>query len=252
MFEPRPKKSDGVEVIGWSEYGSLLKPTLQMQAEYARGLARYVATRQRRRRYPSPASALPSPPDSRWVDAARDVASRALVDIRWMRHSERTWLFANALAEHDGQQLDDKVLYVACLLHDVGLFQEDRTRCFAVESALIAGVTSTGCAQDDPSPQIVANAIKSHISVAPDNNVGKYLRAGSLLDVTGMRVWDLDDSYVHSVCERWSRSGFDRDLRHRWRDECQRFRHGRASYARCPGALCAASYLAPLVLPSAG
>ena len=250
MFELRPMKSGGVEVIGWSEYRSLLKPTLQMQADFAGGLARHAVTPQRRKRSLSPPPVLPSPPASPWVEAARGAASRELIDERWMLHSERTWLFAKALAEHDHQHLDDEALYVACLLHDVGFFQGSRTRCFAIASAQVADAISAGRTHGDPASQMVAKAIRSHISVTPENKLGKYLRAGSLLDVIGMRVWDLDGAYVHSACERWPRSGFDRDLRRRWRDECRRFPHGRASYARWPGGLSIASYLAPRLLTS--
>jgi hypothetical protein len=77
-----------------------------------------------------------------------------------------------------------------------------------------------------------------HISPAvPREILGRYLQAGSLLDVTGDRVWDLSDDTVAAAHARWSRAGFAAEVQALWKKESVRLPHGPANHARCPGGL---------------
>lgn len=243
----RPLRSQGVEVIGWRDYPTLLIPTLRMQATYVFGVVRHAVTRAQCHNSAPTHSPVLVAPESPLVEAAHKTAVRELSDERWLLHSLRTWAFAKALAAHDHHPVDDELLYVACLLHDVGLFHSARTGCFAIESARAA---CTIGASGTETQQLVS-AIESHIAITPNNQLGRYLRAGSLLDVIGMRAWDLDRDYMKRTCERWPRTGFDRDLRQRWREESRRVPLGRAAFARWPGGLTLASHGARLLISTA-
>jgi HD superfamily phosphodiesterase len=59
-------------------------------------------------------------------DLLRSVAPPFLVN-----HSFRSHFFAVGLADRDGVRFDEELLYVAALLHDIGLVEEfDTGRCF--------------------------------------------------------------------------------------------------------------------------
>lgn len=256
MARRRPWRSDGVEVIGWREFLSLLDDSLKKQAIHASGLARYGLLGLLRQSAGGAAPDLPVPPSTTWVEVARRTAEEQLDDDRWICHSERTWQFAIALAARDKEQaaakgkqvtaLDSELLYVASLLHDTGLLTESRTKCFAVTGAANAFRTAREAGVDETRANLVAQAICTHISVNPGNRLGEYLQAGSLLDAIGTRVWHLDRALVHKVCCDWSREGFPAELRRRWAQECQLFPYGRAAFARRPGCFSLATYLSPL------
>jgi hypothetical protein len=168
------------------------------------------------------------------------------MDARWVRHSRRTWQFASALADRDDAQLDPELIYVGSMLHDSGLFEPNPTRCFAVEGAAHATHTAKEANVDAERARTVAHAIASHISVNPDSKLGRYLQYGSLLDLTGTRLWKLDRDLVDRIFLADEREGLPKDVRERWPAECARFPHGRAAYAKCPGLFMLATRLAPL------
>lgn len=250
----RPVKSHGEEVIGWREFRKLFGISVREQSAHLSGLARYPVLRLVDRSGAGPAPSLPAPPDSPWVEAVREVARLQLDEPRWLLHSERTWLFATALIEFDCKKsgeprhsdLAPELVYIASLLHDTGLLMENRSRCFAVTGAEFAASTACEVGADPARAKVVAKAISSHISVRPGNVLGHYLQAGSLLDVSGTRVWDLERAMVEEVCRLWSREGFPEEARYRWAAECALFPNGRAAFARRPGCLSLATYVAPL------
>jgi hypothetical protein len=173
-----------------------------------------------------------------------------IVDVKmsdaWWHHAERTWQFAVALAAVDGKGLNEEDLYVASLLHDTGFYQDSRQRCFAATGAAHAFSTAADVGIGGNRVQAVVDAIFGHISVKPPTELARYVRAGSLLDLAGTRIWDLDRSMVDQVCAKWPRDGFPEAAREFWADECERFPNGRAAFARCPGGLVAASYTSTL------
>ncbi|MFI7060208.1 hypothetical protein ACIBL3_04425 [Kribbella sp. NPDC050124] len=248
-------RSDGVEVIGWREFASLLDDSLKKQAAYVSGLVGYGLLTLLDRSEPGAVPQLPDPPTTPWAQAARRVADETM-DERWIAHSERTWQFATALASRDSRRAaaqgapleepNSEQLYVASLLHDTGLFDANRTKCFAVTGSANARSTAVEAGVDEDAAELVAEAISSHVSLNPGNPLGEYLQAGSLLDAIGDRVWHLDRAVVDKVCDDWPRAGFPGELRSRWAQECSMFPNGRAAFARCPGGFSLATHLAPL------
>lgn len=240
----RPWKSETVQVVGWREFVSMLDDVAKLQVVHVSGLLRYVVLK-RLNRPAGEMTALAVPPQTDWVLAARGFAEGVL-GPPWRRHSERTWQFAMALAARDGKCVDAESLYVASLLHDTGLVSGPRVACFAVRSAANVWSTAREAGADAGRAKEVADAVCSHISIKPANQLGEYLQAGSQLDAIGTRVWHLNRSFVDRVCENQSRADFPAELRACWAEECDEFPYGRAAFARCPGAFIAATYLAPL------
>jgi hypothetical protein len=154
-------------------------------------------------------------------------------------HSQRSWFFARALAlaAANGDALDNETLYAACLLHDAGLFDEDRKTCFALVGADLVRRTAAAAGVSTAQAKAAAVAVATHIDVRPRTQLAKCLRAGSLLDVIGTFAWDIDPAAIAEACERWPRTGFEAEVRRLWNEESDRFPYGRAQFARMPGAL---------------
>lgn len=151
-------------------------------------------------------------PDSR---AAREAEAlcRELSSTALHQHCLRSWLFANLLAQRDRRRFDAELLYVICLLHDLGLTerhfeQEPRARCFAVEGAWAARDLLRRVGWEEPRAEVVAEAICMHINVRLPNEAtaeARLLAAGAGLDVLGRGYGSLERSDVHAVVERHPR-----------------------------------------------
>lgn len=81
--------------------------------------------------------ALPAPPDSRLAHEADDRV-RELSGPVLYGHCLRTWALAELFAQRDRVDHDEELLYVACVLHDLGLTvshsgRDSTVACFAVE-----------------------------------------------------------------------------------------------------------------------
>jgi len=87
-----------------------------------------------------------TPPATDLVRAATAWAES--VHEPWLlRHGLRTWLFGRLLGQLDGTEADAEALYLACLLHDVGVTDEYRIpagdsgtacSCFAAHGAHVS------------------------------------------------------------------------------------------------------------------
>src|SRR3954452_16236561 len=64
--------------------------------------------------------ALPAPPDTRLALEAEELTSQLCSPVLY-RHCLRTWAFATLFAQRDRVEHDEELLYVACVLHDIGL-----------------------------------------------------------------------------------------------------------------------------------
>lgn len=127
-------------------------------------------------------------------------------------HSERSYQFAAAFARADGIELDDEVLYLGTVLHDVGLAPAaDGAERFEVRGANLVRdlLRDHGMAHDR-----VANVwdiIAMHASTplarhkSPET---RYANQGIALDVRGAGADALPDAFVGAVLRRWPRHGF--------------------------------------------
>jgi len=229
-----PVRSSQVETIGLVRWWILFAQATPLAATYLIGLLRYYGFGARGDPLADP---LPGdPPESGWITAIDEALDRDVrMDKVFRDHSQRSWFFARALAAAKGDALDNETLYAACLLHDAGLFDEDRKTCFALVGADL--VRKTAAAAGVNTDQAEAAAVATHIDVRPQTQLANYLRAGTLLDVIGIFAWNIDPAAIAEACEHWPRTGFEAGVRRAWNEESDRFPYGRAQFARVPGVL---------------
>ena len=232
----RPVRSSQVETIGLVRWWILFAQAAPFAATHLLGLLRYYGFGTRGDPLADP---LPGdPPHSGWIAAIDEALDRDVqMDKAFRDHSQRSWFFARALAAAKGEALDNETLYAACLLHDAGLFDENRKTCFALVGADLVRQTAAAAGVNAAQAKAAAVAVATHIDVRPRTGLAKYLRAGSLLDVIGTFAWDIDPAAIAEACERWPRTGFEAEVRRVWNEESDRFPYGRAQFARMPGAL---------------
>lgn len=160
---------------------------------------------------PQPDTALAREAEER----VRELSSHTLYG-----HCLRTWAFADLIAQVDRVEHDAELLYVACVLHDLGLTEpydrrDPSAHCFAVEGA--RGAHSLVC-EHGASPAkaaVVAGAISLHLNVTVPARFGPeatLLSKGVGVDVVGRWLERLPAASVAAVGERWSREGSGDEL----------------------------------------
>jgi hypothetical protein len=162
---------------------------------------------------------LSRPPDSALAREA-DERVRELSSPALHGHCLRTWAFATLFAQRDRVEHDDELLYLACMLHDLGLTEkhwgEDaHAKCFAVEGARAAHAFVHGHGASDERARKVAEAISLHLNVTVPARLGAeahLLSKGVSLDVVGRRLHQISPATVRDVSERWPREGFAGEL----------------------------------------
>jgi hypothetical protein len=232
----RPVCSSQVEIIGLVRWWILVAQATPFAATHVLGLLRYYGFGARGDPLAGP---LPgAPPQNGWIAAIDEALDRDVkMDKVFRDHSQRSWFFARALAAAKGEAFDDETLYAACLLHDAGLFVEDRKTCFAMVGADLVRRTAAAAEVNTDQAKAAAVAVATHIDVKPKTQLAKYLRAGSLPDVIGTFAWDIDPAAIAEARKRWPRTGFEAEVRRLWNEESDRFPYGRAQFARMPGFL---------------
>lgn len=128
-----------------------------------------------------------------------------------LQHSYRTYLFGLAFAAIDGVRVDEELVYVASLLHDLQLENPTPGRCFAV----VGGERAEAFALErDAAPEwaaAIGAAIAGHITVGAADNLrdpAGFVSAGALVDVAGVRMDELNPEWVDAVLQRHPRLGF--------------------------------------------
>lgn len=141
------------------------------------------------------------PPDSVLARDAEEACREQSPAI--IGHSYRTWIFGNGLAALDRVPLDRERFYVACLLHDHGIDAPVVGEDFTIRSAARAAAIGADAEVQD--------AITVHstpgATVARDGALGTYVGAGAILDLGGLRLWDLPRGFVEGTVEAHPREG---------------------------------------------
>lgn len=132
-------------------------------------------------------------------------------------HAVRSYVFAALLAANDGLRVDQEALYVAAVLHDIGLTQPfDRpTEPFERVSAEVA----SGLVAHHGWPEVrryeLARSIVLHMAAevsSDETSESQALEAGVSLDVTGRRLDAIEDAVVAAVLQELPRGAFKRDF----------------------------------------
>ena len=145
------------------------------------------------------------PPDSALARSAEALGREAYADDLW-GHGMRTWAFASVVAVHVGLRPDPEALYIACLLHDLGLTEAyDGPEAFELRGAAAAHDL---CLPDRRRAELVHEAIALHTSVSSVLGTPevRLVQTGSGGDLVG-----LDAELVHpqtraGVLGRWPKS----------------------------------------------
>jgi HD domain len=157
---------------------------------------------------------LPDPPDSALARLAEERV-RELSAPPLYGHCLRTWAFAALFGKRERIEHDPELLYLACVMHDLGIAEEHDRRdptaaCFAVEGARAAhGMLLANAAPPDRA-RTVAEAISLHLNVFVPERLGVeayLLGKGVSLDVTGMRLRELPRPAIARVVKHWPREG---------------------------------------------
>ena len=162
---------------------------------------------------------LPEPPDSALARSAQErVAELSTAGL--YAHCERTWLFATLFAQRDRVAHNEELLYLTCILHDIGLTEphnhaEPAAQCFGVEGARAAYRLLRGQGEREDRALTVAEAICMHLNITVPRSAGgeAYLvNKGAMLDVIGRYANELPAASMRQVLERWPRAGLSEGL----------------------------------------
>lgn len=210
---------------------ALLSPLVATTARYFAGRVRLL-TGQRRT---APLHLDPATfklPDSTLAHHA-ETACQELLSPALVNHSYRTFLFGLALAELDGVQPDVEHLYVTSLLHDITLEAPEPGHCFAVRGgASTAGLARTA-GTDPATADRLAEAVTRHLTPGvgyADDLLAALIAGGALLDLIGLRLWDVPAAMVAQVIARYPRGAMKQALVQAWREEARAVPGGRAAW----------------------
>jgi len=152
-------------------------------------------------------------PDSR-LAAEADELLRTSSPTFLTNHCVRSYAWSVALAEHDHVRFDAELLYVAALLHDLGLVHRfDTGSCFEEDSARAATALVAGAGWPSERREALAEAIRLHVAIAvalEDGPEAYLLWHATGLDVTGHRHGDVPHSFITEVVAEYPRLDFKR------------------------------------------
>ena len=131
-------------------------------------------------------------------------------------HCLRTYAWGGLLGLSAGDPVDFELLFVASILHDLGLTdsrsQQAASHCFAVTGAREAENLVRGDGWVDRRARAVFEAISLHlnpeVSKRRHGTEAQLLAYGAQLDVVGARLTRLRPDAVQSVLQRYPRDGF--------------------------------------------
>lgn len=130
-------------------------------------------------------------------------------------HCERAFLWASIFAARDAVRHDPELLYVICLLHDLGLVEShqgkyDGVQCFAVEGAYAARDLEAVSTWDAERRDRLAEAITLHLNprVRPGEGAEAHLlHEGTAFDAIGARFREIHRETRTDVLKRLPRMG---------------------------------------------
>ncbi|GIT81888.1 cyanamide hydratase [Leifsonia sp. LS1] len=153
---------------------------------------------------------LPSAPDTPAARAALELAT-AYHSPSLLNHVIRSWLWAEAFAQHEGRDgIDHELLYVSALLHDIGIVPAFDNVALSYEDAGgHVAVALTAGAGWEPSRRVRAHeVIVRHNWPAVDpafDQEGYLLEVATGLDISGARADVLPRDVLRTVLTAYPR-----------------------------------------------
>jgi hypothetical protein len=156
-------------------------------------------------------------------NACRDASSGALVN-----HCFRSFAWGVLLGTSRKIRADSELLYVAAMLHDLGLTpSHDRGGCFECDGADAARRILTMVGWVEPRRATVAEAIYLHMHDVDewDSPEAQLLALGTAADVSGRLVLELNETARSAVLDSFPRNGFKREFVMLLREQAARKPH---------------------------
>ncbi|MFD1147276.1 HD domain-containing protein [Saccharothrix hoggarensis] len=170
-----------------------------------------------------------TPPDSKASAAALEVCHRYTQP--WLlNHSLRSYSWATAYAADVDIAHDGELLYVATLLHDLGLTApfDSHTLQFEEASAHVAWVFAAGAGWGPERRARLAEVIVAHLGddvSADDDPESHLLQVAVGADVSGRGLERFSERFVADVVERFPRLGFADAFLVQAKDQAERKPH---------------------------
>jgi hypothetical protein len=149
-------------------------------------------------------------PDSAAARAAEELAESAQ-PAALTNHGVRSYAWGALLGLSESRPFESEVLYVAALLHDIGLLDShDRGNDFEADGAAAAHELLIGVGWDEERADRAAHAIRDHWDgpESEDEVESLLLAYGTSVDVGGWRVHEFDPGTFADVVATAPREGF--------------------------------------------
>jgi hypothetical protein len=169
------------------------------------------------------------------LEVVEAFSSEALVN-----HSIRSFYWAAAHARHNGIGYDEELLYVAALLHDLGLVREfdNHTEPFEDAGGHVAWVFGAGAGWPVERRVRVHEVIVRHMwdSVDPHADPeGHLLELSTGLDISGRNAGAWPEDLRREVLDRYPRVGLAQEFTAFFEDQARRKPHCAAAAAVASG-----------------
>lgn len=163
-------------------------------------------------------------PDTPAARQAEDIC-RAVLDTSLVNHTYRTYAWGALLGVAERRAFDAELLYVAALLHDIGLTERfDRGGCFESDGAAAAQELLLEVGWPADRAQRAARAIYLHMHEVEeaDGPEALLLAYGTSLDVTGRRLDEIDGRARDETLDAYPRASFKQRFRELLSDQAVR------------------------------
>jgi hypothetical protein len=159
-----------------------------------------------------------------------------------LHHCVRSYVWAAALAAQEGTEYDAELLYVAALLHDIGLTSpfEHPSTSFEEVGGQVAYVFASGASWPVRRRERVAEVVARHMGWAgdpADDREAHLLRRSTTIDVTGGGLELIPAPLRAEVLARWPRLSFAREFAAHFQVQARRGADLAAGRAVARGAL---------------
>jgi hypothetical protein len=186
-------------------------------------------------RTPLDLAAVPMP-DSALATATRDLCAR-VSSPALLGHCLRTYLWGALLGQRLQQRFDPELMFVASLLHDLGLTEHAapsaHVPCFAVSGshAALAFLHSQGVSEERAARAAECITLHMHPYVPLEHGPEAHLMAaGAALDVIGSRQHELAPAVRKAVVERHPYRDLGSELMCRVRSQVTAFPSTRSAF----------------------
>ena len=158
-------------------------------------------------------------PDSSLCSKAIEEAQDSFNSILFY-HSYRTYFWSAGFALSEKLNIDNELLFVSSILHDIGLSEKHNHICSKQCFANYGGEFSQNfCLEnglDKNKATIVKQAIDMHLNPVIDRekygNESYFLSKGAAMDVIGLNKFQLTKKFILEVDKSYSRKGFKQDI----------------------------------------